>query len=182
MTPLTHHVDGFPVLGLLCPIRLLVRALEFRWALAYLLPTLLHIHYGISRVRSVGLTRDRLGGAFLSAPSTLCGFPVPAWGKQVLPCALLRSELSSPHRVLLSPSDFGLDWLTSQARSVRVPFSRRAMHTSGDSPYYLSAKHGVLRACLPLTAPFRSMLLTLRGGPQCSAPKAHRVPVYPEVK
>src|SRR6266481_3753758 len=123
-------------------------------------------------------SRERVGGAFLSAPSTLCGFPVPAWGKQVLPCALLQSELSSPHRVLLSPSDFGLDWLTYQARYVRVPFSRRAMHTSGDSPYYLSAKHGVLRACLPLTAPFRSMLLTLRGGPQCSAPKAHRVPVY----
>jgi hypothetical protein len=98
-------------------------ASEFRWALAYLLPTLLHIHYGLSRVRSVGLKRDRLGGAFLSAPSTLCGFPVPAWGKQVLPCALLRSELSSPHRVVLSLSDFGLDWLTSQARYVRVPFS-----------------------------------------------------------
>src|SRR5215467_9161425 len=26
--------------------------------------------------------------------------------------------------------------------------------------------------------PFRSMLLTLRGGPQCLAPRAHRVPVY----
>src|SRR5215813_13447686 len=27
--------------------------------------------------------------------------------------------------------------------------------------------------------PFRSMLLTLRGGPQCLAPRAHRVAVYP---
>src|SRR6266852_3092977 len=29
--------------------------------------------------------------------------------------------------------------------------------------------------------PFRSMLLTLRGGPQCLAPRAHRIPVYPMV-
>ena len=71
--------------------------------------------------------------------------------------------------------------LTSQARYVRVGVPRRAMHASGDSPCHLSAKHRVLETCLLLTAPFRSMLLTLRSGPQCFAPKAHRVPVYPEV-
>src|SRR5215471_18101640 len=71
--------------------------------------------------------------------------------------------------------------LTSQARSVRVYVPRRAMHASCDSPCHLSAKHCLLRTCLPRTAPFRSMLLTLRGGPQCLAPRAHGVPVYPKV-
>jgi hypothetical protein len=50
--------------------------------------------------------------------------------------------------------------------------TRRAIHASCDSPCHLSAKHGLLRTCLPRTAPFRSMLLTLRGGPQCLAPRA----------
>src|SRR5215510_9107447 len=53
------------------------------------------------------------------------------------------------------------------------------MHASGDSPCHLSAKHHVLGTCLLLMAPFRSMLLTLQGGPQRFAPRAHWVPVYP---
>ena len=36
--------------------------------------------------------------------------------------------------------DFRLDWLTSQARDVRGPFSHRALRTSGDVPCHLSAK------------------------------------------
>src|SRR6266705_6972998 len=39
----------------------------------------------------------------------------------------------------------------------------------------------VLGACFPLKPPFRSMLLTLRGGPESLAPRAHRIPVYPMV-
>ena len=39
----------------------------------------------------------------------------------------------------------------------------------------------VLGACFPLKSPFRSMLLTLRGGPESFAPRAHRIPVYPIV-
>src|SRR6266702_2694360 len=39
----------------------------------------------------------------------------------------------------------------------------------------------VLGACFPLKPPFRSMLLTLRGGPESFAPRAHRIPVYPIV-
>jgi hypothetical protein len=35
--------------------------------------------------------------------------------------------------------------------------------------------------CFPLKSPFRSMLLTLRGGPESLAPRAHRIPVYPMV-
>jgi hypothetical protein len=38
--------------------------LEFRWALAYLLPTLLVILHGVSRVHNVRLRRDDLGGVF----------------------------------------------------------------------------------------------------------------------
>src|SRR5262245_16098882 len=39
----------------------------------------------------------------------------------------------------------------------------------------------VLEACFLLKAPFRGMLLTLRGGPKSLAPRAHRIPVYPMV-
>ena len=53
-------------------------ALEFRWALAYLLPTLLHIHYGLSRVHYGGLQQDAVGGVFwvprplFAAPQSFC--------------------------------------------------------------------------------------------------------------
>ena len=50
-----------------------------------------------------------------------------------------------------------------------------------ESPCQTSAKHHLLGACLPLMAPFRGMLLTLRDGPQSLASKAHRVPVYPRM-
>src|SRR5712692_3347264 len=39
----------------------------------------------------------------------------------------------------------------------------------------------VLGARFPRKSPFRSMLLTLRGGPESLAPRAHRIPVYPIV-
>jgi hypothetical protein len=87
-TPLLHRVRGFPTLRLLCPIRLLVKSLEFRWALAYLLPTLLVILHEVSRARHVGLKQDDLGGAFLRVPSTLCGFPALHGVGQVYPCPL----------------------------------------------------------------------------------------------
>ena len=53
-----------------------------------------------------------------------------------------------------------VDWLTSQTRYVRVWVHRRAIRASGDSPWRSSAKHHLLRACLPLRVPFRTMLLT----------------------
>src|SRR5262249_50659893 len=55
------------------------------------------------------------------------------------------------------------------------------MHASCESPWHSLAKHHLLGACFPRMLPLRSMLLTLRGGPQCLAPRAHRVPVYPMV-
>src|SRR6266849_8535813 len=59
--------------------------------------------------------------------------------------------------------------------------TRRAIHASCESPWHSLAKHHLLGACFPRMVPFRGMLLTLRGGPQCLAPKAHQVPVYLKV-
>jgi len=61
-------------------------ALEFRWGLPCLLSTLLRILQEASRVRYVGLKRNAIGGAFLAAPSALCGFPVVHRVGQVYLC------------------------------------------------------------------------------------------------
>ena len=74
---------------------------------------------------------------------------------------------------------FRCDWLTYQARYVRVVLTRRAIHASYESPWHSLAKHHLLEACFLLMAPFRSMLLTLRGGSESLAPTAHWIPVYP---
>ena len=66
-------VHGFPVLRLLCPIRLFLKASGFRWALAYLRSTTLSILQQVFRVRLVGLKRNDVGGVLLDAPSALCG-------------------------------------------------------------------------------------------------------------
>src|SRR5882724_11220480 len=55
------------------------------------------------------------------------------------------------------------------------------MHASYESPWHSLAKHHLLEACFLLMAPFRSMLLTLRGGSESLAPTAHGIPVYPMV-
>jgi hypothetical protein len=62
-----------------------MKASEFRWALAYLLSTLLTILHEVSRVRQAGLKQGPLGGVFLIAPSALCGSPVLIQGKTGLP-------------------------------------------------------------------------------------------------
>ena len=74
-----------------------------------------------------------------------------------------------------------LDRLTSQARSVRGHFSRRAMHASGDSPWHFSAKQHILAACFFRMTPFRSMLLTVQSGLHSLAPRAQSVPAYAQV-
>jgi hypothetical protein len=83
-------VNGFPVLRLLCPLRLPVEALEFRWALAYLLPTFLIILHGVSRVRRVGLKPNDVGGVLPEMPQPL--FAAPScwyWVSQVYQYDLL---------------------------------------------------------------------------------------------
>ena len=118
---------------------------------------------------------------WLDAPSALCGSPVVAEGRTGSPLQPARPFTHWPRRCYsrLRACRFRLDWLTSQARSVRGHLSRRAMHASGESPWHLSAKHCFLETCLPLTAPFRAMLLTLMSGHQRLGSRAHRVPVYP---
>src|SRR5438874_8946686 len=51
------------------------------------------------------------------------------------------------------------------------------MHASCESPWHSLAKRHLLGACFPRMTPFRSMLLTPRGGPWCLAPRAHQIPV-----
>ena len=74
-------VHGFPVLGLLCPIRLPAGPWSFRWGLPSLLSTLLRIPGRLSRVRHGGLKRRTVGGVLLTAPSALCGFLVVTRGR-----------------------------------------------------------------------------------------------------
>ncbi len=150
--------------------------------------TVLCILPGLSRVRHVRLRQNGLGGAFLGAPSTLCGSPVTTQGNSGLPVSPFTTDVgscvgSSVAKVLR----FRLYWLTYQTRYVRGVVSRRAMRTSGDSPLPFqascrsSAKQPVLRACLSLRPPFRSMLFTFRSGSEGLAPRAHQIPVYPMV-
>jgi hypothetical protein len=119
----------------------------------------------------------------LAVPSTLCGSPALCRVSQVdlyRPCVHesrgVRWPLLSTIGVLIS-----VDWLTSQVRYVRGTVPRRTMHASCESPCHLSAKHCFLETYLLLTAPFRTMLLTARGGPYCLGPRAHEVPVYLKV-
>ena len=86
LTPRTHRVDGFPVLRLLCPFRLLMKTLGFRWGLPYLLSILLIILHEVSCVHNGGLERDDVGGVFLAALlSALCGSPDCSQGRSGLP-------------------------------------------------------------------------------------------------
>jgi hypothetical protein len=158
----THpRVHGFPVRRLLCPIRLSPGVSTFRETFpSHYFPTALDIPRGVSRVRHVGLKQDGLGGTFLVAPSTLCGFPVPVEGKQVRLYHLLQTRSCVLHRFLRRRSGFELDWRASQVRYARVSLPRRAMRASGDSPSHLSAKRHLLETSLLLMASFRCMLLT----------------------
>jgi hypothetical protein len=157
-------VRGFPVLGLLCPIRLFVRALAFRWGLPCLLPTRLNIPHEGSRVRCRRLKRNGLGGVLLAVPSALCGSPVHLQGRAGLPVVPLQDNALLWPLLWRRSNHFGRDWLASQTRSARGSFSRRTMPASGDSPCHSSAKHPLLEACLLRMVSFRAMLLTSQSG------------------
>ena len=91
-------VHGFPGLGLLCPLRLFVRAWAFRWGLPGLLPTRLDIPHEVSRVRCRRLKRHGGGGVLLAAPSALCGSPVPRPGRSGFPeCRCMATHCSGPY-------------------------------------------------------------------------------------
>ena len=103
-------------------------ASEFRWALAYLLPTLLHIPIRLSRVHRRGLQQDGLGGVFISLSHPLFAAPQSGAGYNRLTCiSLLDITGTNVYRPLLSIRSISVDWLTSQARYVRVGFPRRTL-------------------------------------------------------
>jgi hypothetical protein len=135
---------------------------DFGPGLPCLLPTLLPIPFRLSRVPPGGLKQDDVGGVLLAAPSALCGSPVPAQGKQVHLCLLPHGDGNFHVSDLTSQTSIGfracLAGIIGKVCRVSVP--RRAMHASCESPCHLSAKHHVLRTCLPLMTPFRAMLLT----------------------
>ena len=137
----------------------------------------------VSRVHNEGLKRNAVGGVLLNAPSALWGSPIFLQGRIRLTWSPMRSHPMESAWVptLHHKTHFRLDWLTSQARSVRGHVSRRAMHASGDSPWHSSAKHHLLEACFFRMTPFRSMLLTLQSGLQSLAPRAQSVPAYAQV-
>jgi hypothetical protein len=64
-------VPSCPGFRRLCPIRLCLRALACRWALAYLLPTRLPIPQAVSRVHHGRLKQNAVGGVFISLPRPL---------------------------------------------------------------------------------------------------------------
>src|SRR5262245_48084905 len=151
---------------------------RFRWALACLLPTLLRIHHEGSRVQCVGLRRNDLGGVFLVAPSTLCGFPTVMQGSagvsasQVVRCPVIPAG-PEPYARGFQVGLADIAGKVCQGHTVTV-----GLYASGGSPCRSSTQRYILRADLPLIAPFRSMLLTARGGSCSLAPKVHEVPVY----
>src|SRR5262249_49342223 len=79
-----------PTRRLLCPCRLFLRALAFRWGLPSLLPARLPIPQEVSRVPYGGLKQDGLGGALSTVPSALCGSPDGAWGRHRFTLALFH--------------------------------------------------------------------------------------------
>ena len=48
----------------------------------------------VSRVHTLGLKRDDVGGVFLVAPSTLCGSPVVIQGRSGLPVLAFTRRLT----------------------------------------------------------------------------------------
>jgi hypothetical protein len=85
-----------------------MKALEFRWALAYLLPTPLIIPHKVSRVHSGGLKQNAVGGVFSSCPlPTLCGFLIIIQGSSGLPVSPRVTCDCCVHVVLTPPLSIG---------------------------------------------------------------------------
>ena len=158
-------VHGSPVLRLLRPIRHFLRHWGFVGVSLTYSPLPFASGQEASRVHNEGLKQNAVGGVLLNAPSPLWGSPIFLQGRIRLTWSPMRSHPMQEAWVPALHKTHGrLDRLTSQARSVRGHFSRRAMHASGDSPWHSSAKHHILEACFFRMTPFRSMLRTLQDG------------------
>ena len=108
-------VHGFPVRRLLCPIRLFLRALAFRWGLPSLLPTRLHIPHEASRVRPGRLKQNETGGVFISLPHPLSAAPQSLDRGENRLTSATSTTVSGGHGSLLAAlvSAVWLDWLTA---------------------------------------------------------------------
>jgi hypothetical protein len=156
-------VPSFPGFRLLCPIRLSVQALAFRWGLPCLLPTRLDIPHEVSRVQPGRLQWNETGGVFLSLPHPLSAAPQSLDRGYIRLTSATCATVSGRHGSLLTAlvSAFWLDWLTSETREVRVSVQPKGlttlqvMHQGMPQP-----SHHLLGACLSLMGPFRSMPLT----------------------
>ena len=176
-------VRGFPTLRLLCPIRLLSRASGFRMGLPT--PT---VHSPYHPLRSlpcslVGLKQDAVGGVWSMASSALCGSPVVPPGRTGVPVSP-STKRDGDFVLAFLPAGMCGRSLTGRHHKQGMSgclFPVRLGTLRVDSPWHLSAKHCFLETCFLLTAPFRSMLLTLSSGRQRLTPRAHGVPVYPRV-
>src|SRR5712692_2833958 len=71
-----------------------------------------------------------------------------------------------PHSSISLTISTAMGWVYLNDIHVMVHFTRSDLHASCESPWHSLAKHRLLGACFPRMAPFRSMLLTLRGGPE----------------
>ena len=176
-------VHGFPVLRLLCPIRLSMRALAFRWGLPYLLT-----HSPSQPSRSLPCStwktqteRDRWRVPLL-APSALCGSPV--FGQRVEQVDLCHLC----HRLRwteVPPRSARLCCLARLADSIdKVCQGQRSTegldHASGDAPYRSSAQPPPLAGLSPAHGAFQehaahtiewSMMLSSNGSLGACTPK-----------
>ena len=168
-------VRGFPTLRLLCPIRLLSRSSGFRMGLPT--PTL---HSPSHSLRSlpcslVGLKQDAVGGVLSVASSALCSSPVVTQGKTGVPVSP-RAKRDGYFALAFLPAVHGWFSLTGRHSKQGMSgclFPVRLGTLRVDSPWHLLAKHCFLETCFLLTAPFRSMLLTLSSGRPRLTPTAH---------
>jgi hypothetical protein len=160
-------VHGFPVRRLLCPIRLCMRALAFRWGLPSLL---LHSPYHPSRRLPCSpwktqTARDRWRVSLL-APSALCGSPVCGQRVSRLTAAT-AVPVSGGQRSLLTAlvSACRFDWLTCETREVRASVPPQGFPTLQVMHHIVpQPSHHLLGAWLSLMGPFRSMPLTPESG------------------
>ena len=151
-------VHGFPGRRLLCPIRLSMRALAFRWGLPSLL-THSPSHPSRSLPCSTWKTqpaRDRWRVPLL-APSALCGSPVCGQrGEQVDLCHLCHRlrwtavPTRSARICLLARLADSLDTVCQGQRSTEGLY-----HASGDAPYRSSAQPPPLAGVSPAHGAFQ---------------------------
>ena len=124
------------------PFPSLPRASGFRWGLPYLLSTPLCIPQEASRVYELGLSRDDLGGVLSTLPHPLFVAPQSSHrvdsGLPVAPLSVAGADWLWSLLLRVSCS-FKLDWLTYQARYVRVCVPEGLCTLQVDSPCRLSA-------------------------------------------